>query len=65
VLGLRLSEGVAAERLREAVRESGDPALAADSEAWVEGGLLEEAEGRIRFTERGFLLSNEILCRFV
>jgi oxygen-independent coproporphyrinogen-3 oxidase len=65
VLGLRLSEGVAAERLREAVRESGDPALAADSEAWVEGGLLEEADGRIRFTERGFLLSNEILCRFV
>jgi len=65
VLGLRLSEGVPAARLEEAVRESGDPTLPADSDAWLEGGLLEEADGRIRFTERGFLLSNEILCRFV
>ncbi|HKA36150.1 MAG TPA: radical SAM family heme chaperone HemW [Thermoanaerobaculia bacterium] len=65
VLGLRLSEGVASGRFGEAVREFGDAALGADSEAWLEAGLLEEAGGRIRFTERGFLLSNEILCRFV
>ena len=65
VLGLRLCEGVPAADFAEAVRGSGDGTLPADSESWLEGGLLEEAAGRIRFTERGFLLSNEILCRFV
>ena len=65
VLGLRLSEGVAAAELDAAVGESGDRELPADREAWLENGLLEEAGGRVRFTERGFLLSNEILCRFV
>ena len=65
VLGLRLAEGVPAEDLAAAVRESGDGLLQADREAWIESGLLEEAGGRVRFTERGYLLSNEILCRFV
>ena len=65
VLGLRLSEGVPSEELTAAVGESGDRELAGDREAWVENGLLEEADGRVRLTERGYLLSNEILCRFV
>ena len=65
VLGLRLAEGVPEEDFAAAIVESDDPGLAADREAWLEEGLLEEAAGRVRFTERGYLLSNEILCRFV
>jgi oxygen-independent coproporphyrinogen-3 oxidase len=65
VLGLRLSEGVAARDVEDFIRASPDPTLAEDSAAWREGCLLEEASGRLRFTERGFLVSNEILCRFV
>ena len=65
VLGLRLSEGVAAIDLEDFIRASPDPTLAEDYAAWREGRLLEEASGRLRFTERGFLVSNEILCRFV
>jgi putative oxygen-independent coproporphyrinogen III oxidase len=65
VLGLRLEEGVAAGEILEAIRDCPDSTLAGDYEGWRDNGLLEESHGRIRFTERGFLLSNEILCRFV
>ncbi len=65
VLGLRLSEGVPAEDLRARVRAVEDPTLSEDYASWLAEGLLEEHAGRVGFTERGFLLSNEILCRFV
>jgi oxygen-independent coproporphyrinogen III oxidase len=65
VLGLRLSEGVPAGEVEDFVCGSGDPTLAGDYASWKEGGLLGEASGRLRFTERGCLVSNEILCRFV
>ena len=64
-LGLRLSAGVPAAEIEEWVGDAGDPRLAADYPAWLEAGLLERNDGRVRFTERGFLLSNEVLCRFV
>jgi oxygen-independent coproporphyrinogen-3 oxidase len=65
VLGLRLAEGVPALEIERRIRESSDPTLSDDYESWKERGLLEEGEGSVRLTERGFLLSNEILCRFV
>lgn len=65
VLGLRLSEGVAAEEIEDLVHDGRDPTLPEDYAAWFAEGHLEENASRIRFTERGFLLSNEILCRFV
>ena len=65
VLGLRLSEGVPAREVEDFVRAASDPTLAEDYASWRDGRLLEEASGRLRFTERGFLVSNEILCRFV
>ena len=65
VLGLRLSEGVAARDVEDFIRTCSDPTLAEDCAAWREDRLLEEVSGRLRFTERGFLVSNEILCRFV
>jgi len=65
VLGLRLSEGVPRGDLAEWIARSGDQNLARDYEAWQTEALLEEADDRVRLTERGFLISNEILCRFV
>ncbi len=65
VLGLRLSAGVAAGEIESWIERNGDPLLAGDYAAWREEGLLSDGDGRVRFTERGFLLSNEVLCRFV
>ena len=65
VLGLRLAEGIPATEIERRLLESPDPALSEDYRCWKEQGLLEEIEGSVRLTERGFLLSNEILCRFV
>jgi oxygen-independent coproporphyrinogen-3 oxidase len=64
ILGLRLSEGVPTREVEDFVRAAGEPTLAEDYASWRDGRLLEEASGRLRFTERGFLVSNEILCRF-
>jgi oxygen-independent coproporphyrinogen-3 oxidase len=65
VLGLRLAAGVERREVDGWVARHGDPRLSEDLETWLEGGLLEESDGRLRFSERGFLLSNEVLCRFV
>jgi oxygen-independent coproporphyrinogen-3 oxidase len=65
VLGLRLSRGVARAQIEAWVADRGDEHLAADSAAWREHGLLREEGDRLALTERGFLVSNEILCRFV
>ncbi len=66
VLGLRLSEGVPARDLDDWMRSRGDATLRQDYASWMEERLLfEELPGRTRFSERGFLVSNEILCRFV
>jgi len=65
VLGLRLAEGVAASELENLVSQGDDETLPEDYAAWRREGLLDETEGRIHFTEKGFLVSNEILCRFV
>lgn len=64
-LGLRLARGVPREAIETLVARSGDPCMAADYERWVEVGILERAAERVRFTERGFLVSNEVLARFV
>jgi oxygen-independent coproporphyrinogen-3 oxidase len=65
VLGLRLAEGVAAMDVEDFIRACSDRTLAEDYASWRKARLLEEASGSLRFTERGFLVSNEILCRFV
>ena len=63
-LGLRLSEGVPAAEVEGWISGQLDPRLAADFEGWFEGGWLIRRADRVCFTERGFLVSNEILCRF-
>ena len=65
VLGLRLARGVDAGEIEEWIAVEGDRLLSEDYRAWFEAGLLERENGRVRFSERGFLLSNEVLCRFV
>jgi oxygen-independent coproporphyrinogen-3 oxidase len=65
VLGLRLSQGVPAADVESWIEGEGDPLLNGDYADWRAEGLLAEKDGRLRFTERGFLLSNEVLCRFV
>jgi coproporphyrinogen III oxidase-like Fe-S oxidoreductase len=65
VLGLRLAVGVDASAVEGWIEESGDSTLAADYGLWLDEGILVREESRLRFTERGFLLSNEVLCRFV
>jgi oxygen-independent coproporphyrinogen-3 oxidase len=64
-LGLRLAAGVPANSLERWVGRAEDPLLPGDYEAWLEEGILERREGRVRLTERGFLVSNEVLSRFV
>ncbi len=64
-LGLRLSEGVPVEWVEALVSGAEDVRLWSDYEGWIAEGVLERAENRVRFTERGFLVSNEVLSRFV
>ena len=65
VLGLRLTDGVPEGEIEAWIAAEGDPRLAGDYADWRAAGWLVSAPGRIRFSERGFLVSNEILCRFV
>ena len=64
-LGLRLSEGVPGEWIEALVSGAQDVRLWNDYEGWIGEGILERTAGRVRFTERGFLVSNEVLSRFV
>lgn len=64
-LGLRLSEGVPVEWVEALVSGAEDVRLGSDYEGWIAEGVLEREQGRVRFTERGFLVSNEVLSRFV
>ena len=65
VLGLRLARGVDADEIEDWIAGEGDERLAGDYTGWIDGGVLARQDGRVRFTERGYLVSNEVLCRFV
>jgi oxygen-independent coproporphyrinogen-3 oxidase len=65
ILSARTSEGIPAARIDGWLRERADVALQEDWRAWEKEGLIDRREDRYVLTERGFLLSSEILCRFV
>ncbi len=65
VLGLRLAQGVPAGELESWIAASEDTRLLGDYADWLALGLLEADGERVRFTEKGFLVCNEVLCRFV
>jgi oxygen-independent coproporphyrinogen-3 oxidase len=64
-LGLRLARGVEEAAIRRQVEGSADARLPGDYAAWLDTGILRKDESRVRFTERGILVSNEVLSRFV
>jgi len=64
-LGLRLSAGVPSGWIEAFVSDAEDVRLWGDYEAWLAEGILQRTDGRVRFTERGYLVSNEVLSRFV
>ena len=63
MLGLRLSEGISAELERRAVELA--PERAGVFAHAIADGLLERADGRLRFTRRGMMLANETLAKLV
>jgi oxygen-independent coproporphyrinogen-3 oxidase len=65
VLGLRLDEGVAWSDIEAWLDSHPDSVLEEDLASWQSEGLAARQNGRLHLTERGFLVSNEILCRFV
>jgi len=65
ILGARTRAGVSADRIDGWLAGRGDAALRDDWKAWMGEGLIELRGDRYVLTERGFLLSSEILCRFV
>ncbi len=52
IMGLRLTEGI-------------DETLVESAGMYVNAGFMERSEGKIRFTEKGFDVSNEILSRII
>ncbi len=65
ILGLRLEEGVSERDLtrRHGIRPD---ELFGETLEWAEGwGLLERAEDRLKLTERGIVLSNEVFSRLL
>ena len=65
VLGLRLARGVPRDEIEAWIAASNDARLSGDYADWLALELLEAGAGRVRFTEKGFLVCNEVLCRFV
>jgi putative oxygen-independent coproporphyrinogen III oxidase len=65
LLSARTAEGIPAREIELWIGSSSDSHLARDWEAWQEEGLVERRRERYVLTEKGLLLSNEILCRFV
>jgi oxygen-independent coproporphyrinogen III oxidase len=64
ILGLRTSDGIAAERLAERCALERDR-LPRALDAWRERGLLVEHDGRVRLTEAGFLLSDALFTELL
>jgi oxygen-independent coproporphyrinogen-3 oxidase len=65
IMGLRLNEGVSLAEFRRRFGPGADAAYAATFEEFASLGLLERANGRIRLTERGRLLANEVFVRLL
>ncbi len=63
MLGLRMVEGVDLARFERDFGADTSRQLEENATPLQQAGLLEKTRGRIRLTERGFLLSNEVLAR--
>ena len=63
MLGLRTARGADRERYERLFGADTAQQLDKNAAPLKQGGLLEESEGRIRLTEKGFLLADEALAR--
>ncbi len=64
-LGARTADGVPAAHLDSWLERHGDSRLRSDWQQWVRDGLVVRRQGHYALSERGFLVSSEVLCRFV
>ncbi|MEE9296270.1 MAG: hypothetical protein V3W34_15090, partial [Phycisphaerae bacterium] len=65
IMGLRLIEGVSLAEFRRRFGAGAEAAYAATFAELTELGLLERTNGRIRITDRGRLLANEVFTRLL
>jgi oxygen-independent coproporphyrinogen-3 oxidase len=63
-LGLRMTEGISIETFRASFGKSPEEAYPR-IRTWIEGDLLEENSGYLRFTAKGILLANSIFVEFM
>jgi oxygen-independent coproporphyrinogen-3 oxidase len=65
IMGLRLNEGVSLAEFRRRFGAGAEEAYADTFAELMELGLLEQANGRLRVTDRGRLLANEVFTRLL
>jgi oxygen-independent coproporphyrinogen-3 oxidase len=65
IMGLRLNEGVSLAEFRRRFDEAAEDAYAATFAELTELGLLERVDERLRLTDRGRLLANEVFTRLL
>jgi oxygen-independent coproporphyrinogen-3 oxidase len=65
IMGLRLNEGVSLAEFRRRFGEAAEEDYGPRFAELTELGLLERADGRLRLTERGRLLANEVFTRLL
>lgn len=65
ILGMRLNEGVSLEGFRARFGVDALDAFGEQLQEPLEAGLVEVVDGRLRLTERGRLLSNEVFTRLL
>ena len=65
IMGLRLNEGVSLPEFRRRFGPGAASDYAATFEELASLGLLERANGRVRLTDRGRLLANEVFVRLL
>jgi len=63
-LGLRMIEGISTEDFRQRFGKS-PMDFYPKIESWIEGELLEEKAGSLRFTPKGLMLANSIFVHFM
>lgn len=64
-LGLRMADGVSFQPLDEQFGENLEQRFSAEIRQLQQAGLVSYADGRLRLTSRGMLLSNQVFVKFI
>jgi oxygen-independent coproporphyrinogen-3 oxidase len=64
-LGLRMLEGIDAEKFREEFGVTLQEAYPSELERLLTDGMLKLQKGRLRLSRRGLILANQVFIRFV